>query len=62
MTLGGEFTGGESSWQRGDRKPAASFQDKFTKMVIIDRVDHDSTCKSNAGDIALFQRKVQNVG
>ena len=21
MTLGGEFTGGESSWWRGDRKP-----------------------------------------
>ena len=35
MTLGGEFTGGESSWWRGDRKP----NEPIVKHLMFSSID-----------------------
>ena len=32
ITLGGEFTGGESSWWRGDRKPASAMHQSHSGL------------------------------
>ena len=36
MTFGGEFTGGESSWWRGDHKPLHLFGEGI-ELIITDK-------------------------